>query len=201
MLLFTAFQAAEFALKKLNEEEITNGAENVSVSGFEGVSENMIDDLINRSLSGNDVIIAVSALYNNSKLDPSTEAGLCSQYGPNIPAAIHAIFGGSDITGRLPVNIPEINAKFDYSDRILYEIGTGISLLKAGKDSKKTLNGNNSLWQEAVLGNEQFDEYMPLLKDKRVALFSNHFGIVVIYAEKHGRSAEGQVLAGSSERF
>ena len=29
-----------------------------------------------------------------------------------------------------------------------------------------------------ILGDEQFDEYVPLLSGKRVALFSNHTGIV-----------------------
>lgn len=32
--------------------------------------------------------------------------------------------------------------------------------------------------QEVILGDEQFDEYLPLLEGKRVALFSNHTGIV-----------------------
>ncbi|MCR5812190.1 MAG: DUF1343 domain-containing protein [Lachnospiraceae bacterium] len=32
--------------------------------------------------------------------------------------------------------------------------------------------------QEVVLGDEQFDEYLPLLDGKRIALFSNHTGIV-----------------------
>lgn len=32
--------------------------------------------------------------------------------------------------------------------------------------------------EEVVLGDEQFDEYLPLLEGKRVALFSNHTGIV-----------------------
>lgn len=31
---------------------------------------------------------------------------------------------------------------------------------------------------DVILGNEQFDEYIPLLEGKRVALFSNHTGIV-----------------------
>ena len=34
------------------------------------------------------------------------------------------------------------------------------------------------LFSKAVLGDEQFDEYMPLLEGRRVALFSNHTGIV-----------------------
>ena len=31
---------------------------------------------------------------------------------------------------------------------------------------------------EIILGDEQFDEYIPLLEGKRIALFSNHTGIV-----------------------
>ena len=45
-------------------------------------------------------------------------------------------------------------------------------------DEMDTLSENETLWTKAVPGDEQFDEYMPLLKDKRVALFSNHTGIV-----------------------
>lgn len=32
--------------------------------------------------------------------------------------------------------------------------------------------------RDIVLGNEQFDEYIPLLKDKRVALFTNNTGVI-----------------------
>ena len=32
--------------------------------------------------------------------------------------------------------------------------------------------------EEVILGDEQFDEYLPLLEGKRIALFSNHTGIV-----------------------
>ena len=41
--------------------------------------------------------------------------------------------------------------------------------------------GNTSLTEKenrVILGNEQFDAYVPLLEGKRVALFSNHTGIV-----------------------
>ena len=43
------------------------------------------------------------------------------EYGPNIPAAIYAMFGGAPITGKLPVNIPAINEDYSLSDEILYE--------------------------------------------------------------------------------
>lgn len=36
----------------------------------------------------------------------------------------------------------------------------------------------NSEYGRVVLGDEQFQEYLPLLKGKRVAVYSNHTGIV-----------------------
>ena len=38
--------------------------------------------------------------------------------------------------------------------------------------------GTESLGEEVILGDEQFDEYLPLLEGKRVAIFSNQTGIV-----------------------
>ncbi len=224
--------SAKYAVQRSIDEGVLEKNAVVSVESFEGIPEEDRESFVERTLSGNDVIIAVSALYNSNELDPSLETGWCSkmydtlikraheegkkvvvlsaqlpydaarygsadailccynargmseipgditgetpQYGPNIPAAIHAVFGGSDITGRLPVSIPELDSKYAYSDRILYERGAGISLSVTGK----TLSDNEIPWKKVVLGDEQFDEYMPLLKDKKVALFSNHTGIV-----------------------
>ncbi len=229
-------KSAEFAVQKLESEGIIGEASSVSTECTEGISAEEGDELIDRTLSGNDVIIAVSALYGNDELNPSSEKGLSAalygrliekahkegkkviilsaqlpydaagfgeadailccynargmlefpgdysggtkQYGPNIPAAIYAMFGGADITGRLPVNIPALNSRYEYTDQILYSRGSGISLSVTGKTGEGTLSGNGMLWEKAVLGDQQFDEYLPLLKDKKVALFSNHTGIV-----------------------
>lgn len=45
------------------------------------------------------------------------------QYGPNIPAAIGAVFGGFTPTGSLPVNIPALDDKYQFTDEILYKRG------------------------------------------------------------------------------
>lgn len=39
-------------------------------------------------------------------------------------------------------------------------------------------NGHSDTENNVILGNEQFSAYVPLLEGKRVALFSNHTGIV-----------------------
>ena len=49
---------------------------------------------------------ALIACYNSRGMEmiPTGESNR-PKYGANIPAAIYAIFGGSDITGTLPVSI------------------------------------------------------------------------------------------------
>ncbi|MCR4745368.1 MAG: DUF1343 domain-containing protein, partial [Lachnospiraceae bacterium] len=46
--------------------------------------------------------------------------------------------------------------------------------------------------EEVILGDEQFDEYIPLLEGKKVALFSNHTGIVGDETSGIGELEEGQ---------
>ncbi|MCR4907227.1 MAG: penicillin binding protein PBP4B [Lachnospiraceae bacterium] len=183
--------SAQYALQRLKDDGVIDAGAEVPVYCFDGLEEAERDGFIEETLSGNDVVIAVSALYGNNELDPAGEEGwrsalydrlikkahkedkkviilsaqlpydaaryrkadavLCCynakgmpeiptdysgdmpQYGPNIPAAIYAAFGGCDITGRLPVNIPELNKKYKYTGKTLYERGTGISLYTSGK--------------------------------------------------------------------
>ncbi len=57
-------------------------------------------------------------------------------------------------------------------------------------------NGHSDTENNVVLGNEQFDTYLPLLEGKRVALFSNHTGIVgdVTYGAEASSKDERQDL-------
>lgn len=49
-----------------------------------------------------------------------------SQYGPNIPAALYTIFGGSKPSGRLPVNIPALDGNYKYKSEYAYKKGDGM---------------------------------------------------------------------------
>ncbi|MBR4530447.1 MAG: glycoside hydrolase family 3 C-terminal domain-containing protein [Lachnospiraceae bacterium] len=71
---------------------------------------------------------AILACYNAEGMPerPKAEGGT-RHYGPNIPAALYTIFGGSTPAGRLPVNIPRLDgATYAVTDSILYPRGTGI---------------------------------------------------------------------------
>ena len=48
-------------------------------------------------------------------------------FNANVPAALCAIFGMTDMPGKLPINIPVMeqntDGQWEYTDRILYERG------------------------------------------------------------------------------
>ena len=48
-----------------------------------------------------------------------------SAWAPNLPAAICAVFGGAEPTGKLPVNIPKLDVYYNMTDDILYYRQTG----------------------------------------------------------------------------
>ncbi|MCR5747631.1 MAG: DUF1343 domain-containing protein [Lachnospiraceae bacterium] len=63
------------------------------------------------------------------------------------------------------------------------ETGTDVGTVEKkdaenGKENEADQNDPNKELYDVILGDEQFDEYLPLLEGKRVALFSNHTGIV-----------------------
>ncbi len=87
------------------------------------------------------------------------ESGAGSAYVPNLAAALMTCFGDGNITGCLPVNVPLMDDKYQFTDKVLYE-------------------SNVDPAPQVVLGDERFDEYIPLLEGKRVAIFSNQTGIV-----------------------
>ena len=56
---------------------------------------------------------------------------------PNLEAALMACFGGSDISGRLPVNIPALDENYQMTDEILYERGEGCLCLQGARKTKR----------------------------------------------------------------
>ena len=47
-----------------------------------------------------------------------------SAYMVNLPAAICEVFGEYEPAGRLPVNIPAMDEKYEFTEEILYEYGS-----------------------------------------------------------------------------
>ncbi len=59
---------------------------------------------------------------------PGEYNGEMKAYGVNYPAAVITVFGGSIPEGRLPVDVPVLDNRSDYTDEILYPIGTHVDL-------------------------------------------------------------------------
>lgn len=79
--------------------------------------------------------ILLAYMGSGLDMDPTARTQNDSSPGPynaNVVAAIHAMFGDGEITGTLPVQIPQIITAQDgslaYSDQILYERGYGLFL-------------------------------------------------------------------------
>ncbi len=58
---------------------------------------------------------------------PTEYNGETKAYGVNYPAALMTVFGGNKPTGKLPVDVPELDENTKYTDEILYPIGYGLT--------------------------------------------------------------------------
>ena len=101
---------------------------------------------------------AILLAYGSSAMSAPPEGdGLGAAWSPNLPAAICAAFGEGTPEGRLPVDLLKLDDDFHLTDEVLYPRQVGA---------------------DVVLGDEQFSAYIPMLEGMRVALLSNHSGIV-----------------------
>ena len=72
---------------------------------------------------------ALMAVYNARGMskDPGDFSGDVPQYAPNLPVAVYMALGGGSPTGKLPVNVPKLNADYSYSRDILFPRGTSLT--------------------------------------------------------------------------
>lgn len=131
----------------------------------DGAGSAFLDGVIRAAKSQNRRLTLISAAlpYDTARYQDADAILACYNGKVNLSAAIFTAFGGADAPGRLPVAVPALTEDFQYADRIMYE--RGYSLARTEGES-------------VTLGDEQFDAYLPLLSGKKIALFSNHTGIV-----------------------
>ena len=58
---------------------------------------------------------------------PTEYNGQVKAYGPNLISAIITVFGGNTPTGKLPVDVYEIDDNYKYTDKVLYPLGFGLT--------------------------------------------------------------------------
>ena len=128
------------------------GADNVvivtrtwSVKDAAGILNN-VDGLIQtvHQKGGRAAVLSCYMPYDVARFTSADAIGLCYGYGtaaedprvtdhrveftPNLPAALYMYFDGTaSFTGKLPLDIPALNADNSFSDTVLFPRGTGLS--------------------------------------------------------------------------
>ncbi|MBR4344511.1 MAG: glycoside hydrolase family 3 C-terminal domain-containing protein [Lachnospiraceae bacterium] len=72
---------------------------------------------------------AAIACYNSIGMtqDPGDFSTSVPGYGPNIIEAVYAVFGLTNPSGKLPVNVYGVDENYKFTDEVVYKRGTGFS--------------------------------------------------------------------------
>ena len=81
--------------------------------------------------------------YGNKMMSeiPTEYNGEVVAYGPNLISAILTVFGENEPTGKLPVDVYDIDDEYKYNDRVLYHLGFGLSYGENGENVNESGNG------------------------------------------------------------
>ena len=72
--------------------------------------------------------IMIAYLPRSMPVDPGDKVKEMQQYGPNMPAALYMMFSKDDApTAKLPINIPQLDEAYSFTDKILYARGFGLT--------------------------------------------------------------------------
>ncbi len=72
--------------------------------------------------------IMIAYLARSMPADPGDKVKEMQQYGPNMPAALYVMFSEDDApTAKLPINIPQLDEKYYFTESVLYARGFGLT--------------------------------------------------------------------------
>lgn len=72
--------------------------------------------------------ITLAYLPRSMPVDPGDKEKEMKQYGPNMPVALYMMFSEGDApTAKLPINIPQLDSEYNFTDTVLYERGFGLT--------------------------------------------------------------------------
>lgn len=97
--------------------------------------------------------------YGSKGMDP-TEKGKdpVKTFGPNIPYSLDVVFGKVSSKGKLPVDVPELDENYEYTDKIAYEIGYGLETkLNDDNSDSDDIDDNNSI-EKPIIKEKQGDK-------------------------------------------
>ncbi len=115
--------------------------ENLDPTNEEGISSGVFDNIIDSLHEDGKKVILISCQlpydaarftdadaillsYNSGAMTQiPPESGAGSAYAPNLAVALMACFGDGNVTGTLPVNLPELDDSYGFTENILYKSG------------------------------------------------------------------------------
>lgn len=72
--------------------------------------------------------IMIAYLPRSMTVDPEEKVTEIQQYGPNMPVALYMMFSKDDApTAKLPINIPQLDESYSFTETVLYERGFGLT--------------------------------------------------------------------------
>lgn len=98
--------------------------------------------------------------YGSKGMDP-TEKGKdpVKTFGPNIPYSLDVVFGKVSSKGKLPVDVPELDENYEYTDKIAYEIGYGLETKLIDDDKTDSNNiGEKNPNEKPIVKEKQGDK-------------------------------------------
>ena len=98
--------------------------------------------------------------YGSKGMDP-TEKGKdpVKTFGPNIPYSLDVVFGKVSSKGKLPVDVPELDENYEYTDKIAYEIGYGLETKLRDDDKTDSNNiGEKNPTEKPIVKEKQGDK-------------------------------------------
>ena len=98
--------------------------------------------------------------YGSKGMDPTEKRkDPVKTFGPNIPYSLDVVFGKVSSKGKLPVDVPELDENFEYTDKIAYEIGYGLETKLRDDDKTDSNNiGEKNPIEKPIVKEKQGDK-------------------------------------------
>lgn len=205
----------------------TEGADNViflseiySASALQGdiakMADALCDDIHNRG--GKFIVMSVNLPYDVARFqdadaimlaylavsmpaDPEDKVREMQKYGANMPVALYMMFSKDNApTAKLPVNIPQLDENYSYTDTFLYKRGYGLTYLSDPDGEYSTEYMSSPFYEKLVLALEDSNDKTTMEKTLAAALSQEGYknystdGIDIAFERSNGNIWTGKEL-------
>ena len=145
--------------------------------------------------------IMLAYLAVSMPVDPEDKTKEIQKYGANMPAALYMMFSDEDApTAKLPVNIPQLDENYSYTDTMLYERGFGLTYLSDPTGDYSAEYKSSPFYEKLILALEDSKDKTTMEKTLAAALsqegYNNYStaGINTAFERSNGNIWTGKEL-------